>query len=643
MTYKQQIGTAYEYYVVEELKKDYDKVWHWRDFPEKLMYENNLIEDYDKFCLYRYDIGVDVVALKNNVYYFIQCKNFHGKIFMHDLAGFFAFISQFQVNGIVCYNGIMSQRVLDLITRIKYINIPFNNQKIDILNDVDKKIKPRDYQLEAKNKLDNKEIAILSLPCGLGKTYISSLLGKEYNNIVILSPTRYLAQQTLEHFKVYTNNKYEPILISMDGNRDYDDIKILLKKYNVISSTYDSADVTFKIMKELEYMYIIVDEFHNLSENNMNNKNDNMYKIINYDQHRLFMSATPLKKFMNIPKSNIYSYSWENGINNKYIHDFNIIIPDKNEELLKFAEFIIDNCDKKLNEIIICKAYFILRALLYNGNKKCICYMTTIEKANEMSNIIARLAKLFNIELQHWIMTCDTKRTIRNDIIKNFKKCESLAIIINVHILDEGIDIKECDSAFITQPSYNIINIVQRMCRANRICVGKNKCNVYLWCGEKKTEYILDYLYESTNGYIKNKVSIFNTQNKLTNNKKEIIEDEKKYTTNNEEILNIASEFIKKNIRNKIFKYNGQSINVLLDGNNTIYFRAKDITNILEYSDNKQTLRTHIEKEDKIIIDQMNFGKFERPKEFQTHLFLLMNLDYVPWFLVVKNVKKNRF
>ena len=56
-SYAHNVGFTYEYFVLEQIKKDYDKVWHWSDFPEKLMYENNLIKDYNIFCKYRYDIG----------------------------------------------------------------------------------------------------------------------------------------------------------------------------------------------------------------------------------------------------------------------------------------------------------------------------------------------------------------------------------------------------------------------------------------------------------------------------------------------------------------------------------------------------------------------------------------------------------
>jgi hypothetical protein len=41
MTYRQRIGTEYEYYVLEHIRKEYEKVWHWSQFPEKLMYELN--------------------------------------------------------------------------------------------------------------------------------------------------------------------------------------------------------------------------------------------------------------------------------------------------------------------------------------------------------------------------------------------------------------------------------------------------------------------------------------------------------------------------------------------------------------------------------------------------------------------------
>ena len=53
------------------------------------------------------------------------------------------------------------------------------------------------------------------------------------------------------------------------------------------------------------------------------------------------------------------------------------------------------------------------------------------------------------------------------------------------------------------------------MSRANRICENKSNCNIYLWCKEKKTDIILNYINDNTQDFIKNKVFIYNTENKI--------------------------------------------------------------------------------------------------------------------------------
>jgi len=67
MTYRQRIGTLYEYQVLNHIRNMYDQVWHWLEFPEKLLYELNIIKDYDRFKKYRNDIGADLVAVKDNL------------------------------------------------------------------------------------------------------------------------------------------------------------------------------------------------------------------------------------------------------------------------------------------------------------------------------------------------------------------------------------------------------------------------------------------------------------------------------------------------------------------------------------------------------------------------------------------------
>lgn len=536
-TYNQKIGTEYEYFVRDKIKNEYDQVWHWSDFPEKLMYELGLIRDYDVYSKYRYDIGADVVAIKDGVYYFIQCKNFSSTIYLSELAGFFALLYEFSLNGILYYDGTLSQRVIDFYKKIKIVHLPFNNQIVNIGKNITTIMEPRQYQLDAYNKLEDVSIGMVDIPCGLGKTYISYLLARKHSNIIIFSPLRYLAQQTLEQYKRYLGKSYVPVLVSADGETDSDIIKQHLKSKNIISSTYDSANVVLELISELCDVYVIVDEFHNLSQNNINDPDNSLYKIINNNcVKRIFLSATPLKGFMGLTECCIYKYEWKDAIDNKYICDFNIMIPDKNENFEKFVQLVRSTCDDTIDKKILIKAYFMIKGLIFNGNKKCICYMTTTEKARTMENILKWITGMLNIQAEYWIIDYMTKKTIRTKIIDNFRTTKKLAIIINVHILDEGIDIVECDSVFITQPNNNMINITQRMCRANRITENKKQCTMYLWCSEKKVNGILEHIYENTDGYIKNKITIYSVSNNATNEykiKKYVENDINNYDTNN--------------------------------------------------------------------------------------------------------------
>ena len=303
----------------------------------------------------------------------------------------------------------------------------------------------------------------------------------------------------------YLGVEYNPILISMDGTRKINEIKSYIGNKNIFSCTYDSVDIMKQLLDNLDNIFIIVDEFHNLSFNNLNNVNDHIFQIINHEKtiKQLYLSATPIKKFK---CDQIYEYKWSDAINNKYICDFDIIIHENNKELYKFSSLLNTLCSKQLNIKLVGKVYFILKGMLFNGNRKCICYMTCTEKALEIKNIIYWMSKLLNINVDTWIINCHTARTNRQKYLTEFKNNKLLSIMINVHILDEGIDIPECDSVFITKPNYNIINIVQRMCRANRIQENKEKCYIYLWCQKKKTDNIINYLSNNTNGFTNNKV-----------------------------------------------------------------------------------------------------------------------------------------
>ena len=75
----------------------------------------------------------------------------------------------------------------------------------------------------------------------------------------------------------------------------------------------------------------IIDEFHNLSKNNVTNDDDDFYKLLNSNQRILFMSATPRVYEMEEEDYNdtifgpiIYNMTFTAAIQKKYITDYQI-------------------------------------------------------------------------------------------------------------------------------------------------------------------------------------------------------------------------------------------------------------------------------------------------------------------------------
>ena len=234
--YIQEKGYKYEEYVLNYLKtkkNEYDNVWFFKDTPEYIIAKTSLYDSYEIYSKYRnMDIGADLVGIKDDIVYFIQCKNYDNSICINDLKSFYFLLYEYDLKK----------------GKVPFIKLVFNNHIIE----------PKSYQIEAVNILKDKNRSILSLPCGMGKTYTSYLIAKSYLNIIIIAPTRTLAEELLTNIDDYLENQYNPILISMDGSRDPLYIKSILKEKNVISSTYDSVDILNQIIDNLHNSIIII-------------------------------------------------------------------------------------------------------------------------------------------------------------------------------------------------------------------------------------------------------------------------------------------------------------------------------------------------------------------------------------------------
>lgn len=572
-------GTLYENQSLQYLINTNQNylVFLWKDIPYKYIFKCGFdiyLTINNEENSYR-DIGCDIMMINkedDNDIIIVQCKNYESKnICVKDLSGFsFLFlISKVPIKGLIISNTECSK----LVQSIFLNNDKIQFQKLEYLeykeDPIILKHQPRDYQIEAYNKFTGK--GILQLPCGMGKTLIACMIASNYDNIIILSPLRNYAVQLLEKFKEYFEDKYNYLLVSMDGERS---INIHDQK-NIISSTFCSVSLLLNL--KLDNAIIIVDEFHNLSINQVNDINNDINKLIcSYDK-RLFLSATP-KIYEQIDEEKVisydinendlfgnifYSYSFVDAIRNKYINDFRLIIPNLKEDANK-----ID---------------FFYKNMLYFGYKKCIIYCKTIEEIKKYEEEIIILNKNnYNIELKTNAITYKTSLKKRDKIINEFKKDYKMNLLFSVHTLDECIDIPKCDSVYITYKVVNPINIIQRVSRCLRVYENKGKSGIFLWCNKYREIKLVCNLLEDFNINISQKISkenltINNYLNKVIFDNDEIKKDiiEQIEYKNEENLNNIdLINFIKKELNNyEIIKKYSSISNTFLEDFFNLYNR----------------------------------------------------------------------
>jgi superfamily II DNA or RNA helicase len=510
-------------YIINELNKP---AYLWHQTPETILIENGIVGSHNQHRLNRklikenklQDTGIDIIQVdEDNSCSLIQCKNgYKNGLTYSDLTGFALWLlSLDKLNGYVYYTNKLSENIkcLSPNKRINYIKQKFiEKEEIKENKNI---IKPFDYQLHAVNEFKNKFInrGILSMPCGTGKTFTSYLISKDYNQIIILSPLKQFAKQNLDRYIEYGYNGVS-LLVDSDGERDVKSIKKFIKSNEkfLISSTFDSIDVL--PFNKMNNVLIIIDEFHNLSKNNVTDENDYFYKLLMSDHKILFMSATPRVYEMEDDDYNneifgevIYNMTFTEAIENKYITDYKIWLPCIHEDNSK-----LDNelSIYEIDSVIKAKCKYFYSCLLNNGSRKCIIYCIDTNEINLMIETMNKLNDFYCLCLDINQITSVCSKEKRETILNNFANNDNIQLLFSVRILDECIDIPSCDSIYITYPSQSKIRTIQRLSRCIRI--DKNNKfkigNIYIWCNEY--DEILNVLsgIKEYDLFFKNKIKI---------------------------------------------------------------------------------------------------------------------------------------
>ena len=530
----------------------------WNECPEVILIENNLIKSPEhnknirkaikEGTLHNHkDIGIDIIQVdsNNSCIAIIQCKNgYLNGVCIKDIAGIMT-RSAFNklLPSVIYYTDKLSNNLnmlIDLNTNVyktDFSNINYESNNIYFIKEpyiTTNKISTDniplifiayEYQLEAVSKIiDNFTItnrSILAIPCGCGKTYISYLSSLKYKKIIIISPLIEFASQNLLRYIEYGYDEINTILINSDGIRDIDIIKTKIKENEklLISSTFKSMDIINECLDLFdEDTLFIIDEFHNLSKNNISDKDDDIYKLLITNHKILFMSATPRiydieylddndndndndneddydddnensiidydSKFDELFGKIVYNMNLTDAIINKYITDYKIWLPSihENKDELNKELSIYDINDEFKNR---CK--YLFSCLSNNGSRKTIIYCKDTNDMNNMIDSVNKLNDFYNLDIDIYSISCENTNIERKNILKSFSKTDDkIQLLFNIKILNECIDIPSCDSIYISYPPKNKITTIQRINRATRI--NKNNpykiANIYIWCDE---------------------------------------------------------------------------------------------------------------------------------------------------------------
>lgn len=278
-------GDVYEQYILDYLYLENSKrqIWLWSNIPQEIMCDVGLIGNWNEFRLQCKsnrinklpDVGCDIFMIDTDKYYLIQCKNYasNNSIKIDDLAGWHGMLLDYpEMFGDLYYTSKLSENIKARKPnpRIRYFPKPYEHIEPStptIANVNANILKPREYQIEAYNALKDKQRTVLQLPCGMGKTLISTMLASHYELVVFISPLKAFCEQNSSYFKTQLPN-YNCIIVDSDGTRDIKTLTSILANSGKIAlfATYKSVDIIMQLYdnKLLTNAYFIIDEFHNI-------------------------------------------------------------------------------------------------------------------------------------------------------------------------------------------------------------------------------------------------------------------------------------------------------------------------------------------------------------------------------------------
>ena len=424
-----------------------------------------------------YSAGVDLMDNVNNVLY--QCKKYDNTpLLRRHLATFFHTLLRLkEFKGVVLVSEHTNYKYVREIKDVFSIKVITDEMYNNILESalsyvcnipesiVTLSSELYDYQADIIKLMEQNDKYSFQLPCGSGKSHLIMKYAITHNErIAILVPNISIAIMYCERMNIPVNKFFT-------GQECIEENNVSIVVYN--SST--------KLQRD--YDTIIVDEAHHYLTDAHN------IQLCKSKKLYLFSATLDEDECRKLTNNNYYILSQIDCINSHRILDFNIYIhcigDDRQSALLKIL--------KK-----------------YCEYQHVIVYCSTIAET-------VMISKMLNEhDIPTTYVTSALKQTINQERIKAFSNGD-YRVIVNCSIINEGIDIKGCETCIFYSRVESHVKIIQCIGRTQRISENKLHGNVVLLSNNPEDDLPIflknvnkQYTVNNKHYYSKYKVNVIN-------------------------------------------------------------------------------------------------------------------------------------
>ncbi len=338
-------------------------------------------------------------------------------------------------------------------------------------------LKLRDYQLTASTLFIRKKQGVVVIPCGGGKTVVAlKIIHRLQQPTLIIVHTHDLLEQWGENLETHLSVKQ---VSKLNGStKEIGQITVAtIQSLN----TYDLEKIKDR------FGLVILDEAHHVPANTFR-------KVINHfpAQYRLGLSATPFR---------------EDGLNDLLFHTMGDIVYETSYPRLIDVGYLIkptyteiptefDIAPKKTTKTgrIILDWHKMTNYLIQNDKRNQIILNTILRthKKGELGLVLSgRIEHLEFLckEMKTHNLVCEilignTPKEKRKEILDD-AKAGNVDLLFSANISDEGLDLPNLNTVYLTFPNKSEAKVIQRIGRILRPFPGKTNAQIFDFIDKK--------------------------------------------------------------------------------------------------------------------------------------------------------------